>query len=265
VTGETPLDLRRGILRDFDQGRIRVLVNCMVCTEGWDSPGADCVLMARPTKSHTLYTQMVGRGLRLHDGKKDCLILDVTDNCHRHKLVTITSLLGISTEVPVNAQGRDVLTVVDEEKRKERICPVLWVLKGVCPFDDEEMPTLDDYSADNDWQMEPAAGGQLDYLKRNGFSIDKDLTYGEAAHLSQQVSKIQHKMPATPAQQYRLRELGLYVPGLTKPEASQILEMEVLKGTWTPKGNDKLRKSDALMTVDACNRRLAAARRRVSG
>jgi hypothetical protein len=75
---------RDRLLESFDRGEIRVLTNVNVLTEGWDSPRADCVLLCRPTLSTALYVQMVGRGLRVHPAKKDCLVLDLAGCFVRH-------------------------------------------------------------------------------------------------------------------------------------------------------------------------------------
>jgi superfamily II DNA or RNA helicase len=66
VCGETPIDERRDILAKFAQGEIEVLTNCAVLTEGYDHPALDCIILARPTKSTLLYTQMIGRGTRTY-------------------------------------------------------------------------------------------------------------------------------------------------------------------------------------------------------
>ncbi|MGB9804377.1 DEAD/DEAH box helicase, partial [Desulfofundulus sp.] len=96
VSGDTPEHERRELLRQFSDGEIRVLANCMVLTEGFDCPDIECVLMARPTKSRALYQQCLGRGLRPAPwaGKADCLVLDVVGNSLKHKLVTVASLEG---------------------------------------------------------------------------------------------------------------------------------------------------------------------------
>jgi len=78
VTGGTPREDRQLIYKRFETGDLRVLVNCMVLTEGWDAPWADCAVIARPTKDPGLYQQMVGRVLRTWPGKDDALVLDVT-------------------------------------------------------------------------------------------------------------------------------------------------------------------------------------------
>ena len=67
---------RAEILADFDAGRYNVLCNSMLLTEGWDCPSVDCVVVLRPTKVRSLYSQMVGRGTRLCEGKKELLLLD---------------------------------------------------------------------------------------------------------------------------------------------------------------------------------------------
>jgi len=64
------------ILSDFAAGKYDVLCNAKLLTESWDCPSADCVIVLRPTKSRTLYKQMVGIGTRLCEGKKDLLLLD---------------------------------------------------------------------------------------------------------------------------------------------------------------------------------------------
>ena len=79
-----------------DSGKTTVLCNCALLTEGWDSPSVSCIVLARPTRSGSLYTQMVGRGTRLHPGKEDCVILDVCDLYKKCSLVTLPSLLGLN-------------------------------------------------------------------------------------------------------------------------------------------------------------------------
>jgi DNA repair protein RadD len=84
VHSELAKDERRGVLASFEAGKIKILVNVGVLTEGWDSPKVDCVLMCRPTRSPGLFVQMIGRGTRLFEGKDDVLILDLAENFNRH-------------------------------------------------------------------------------------------------------------------------------------------------------------------------------------
>lgn len=84
IHSEMPGGQREMIMREFEAGRLRILVNVGVLTEGWDSPAVDCILLCRPTKSAALYVQMCGRGLRPFPGKEDVLILDLSNNCSEH-------------------------------------------------------------------------------------------------------------------------------------------------------------------------------------
>lgn len=89
IDGEMPKQERRQVLEDLHQGRITLLSNCNIVTEGWDLPECSAVILARPTLSKSLYKQMVGRGIRGGvEGKADCIVLDHADNCRRHGLVT---------------------------------------------------------------------------------------------------------------------------------------------------------------------------------
>ena len=84
VTGETPKDKREDVLKRFNAGSIHAICNVGVLTEGWDAPRADCVALLRPTQSVGLFVQMCGRGMRLHEEKDNCLLLDYGENVARH-------------------------------------------------------------------------------------------------------------------------------------------------------------------------------------
>jgi superfamily II DNA or RNA helicase len=92
VSGATPTEQRHRIFRDRQEGRIQVLANCMVLTEGFDDPGLSCAVIARPTRSNSLYTQMVGRVLRPFKGKDNALILDMVGASQDNKLITLIDL-----------------------------------------------------------------------------------------------------------------------------------------------------------------------------
>jgi superfamily II DNA or RNA helicase len=98
VHGMMPSDARARALADFREGRTQVLTNVGVLTEGFDDPGVSAVAMARPTRSEGLYAQCVGRGTRLHPGKKDCLILDFVD-LSTLSLCTLPSLFGMPRDL----------------------------------------------------------------------------------------------------------------------------------------------------------------------
>ena len=78
IVGKTPDDERRAVIAAFVRGETPVIVNVGVFTEGVDIPCAEGLLMARPTQSAMLYTQIVGRVLRLSPGKVKATIVDVT-------------------------------------------------------------------------------------------------------------------------------------------------------------------------------------------
>jgi len=84
IHAKTPDDERERNIRRFDRGEVRALCNVNVLSEGFDSTRIDCIVMLRPTASAGLYMQQVGRGLRLHPGKVNCLVLDFAGNVERH-------------------------------------------------------------------------------------------------------------------------------------------------------------------------------------
>lgn len=84
VTGETPKKEREEILKKFKARRIKYLVNVSVLTTGFDAPHVDLVALLRATESVALLQQIIGRGLRICDGKRDCLVLDYAQNIERH-------------------------------------------------------------------------------------------------------------------------------------------------------------------------------------
>jgi len=88
ITGTTPMDERDDIIRRFKCGDIRALTNVNVLTTGFDNPHIDCIVFLRPTMSPGLYYQMAGRGLRIAEGKTDCLVLDFAGNVSRHGPIT---------------------------------------------------------------------------------------------------------------------------------------------------------------------------------
>jgi superfamily II DNA or RNA helicase len=113
VDGNTETELRRAILRRLKTGETQVVVNCAVLTEGFDEPSISCVVVARPTKFHGLYVQMVGRGTRLYPGKNDLMVLDIVGASNRHELVGLVDL-GLDMDDPRKKPG-------DESERMQ--CP----------------------------------------------------------------------------------------------------------------------------------------------
>lgn len=107
VSGKTPSDVRKQIISDFTERKIPCIINCMVFTEGTDMPLIETVIVARPTVNTSLYTQMVGRGLRLSKGKKFLTLIDCVGASGRNKLCTAPTLLGLDySAVPPNKQNK---------------------------------------------------------------------------------------------------------------------------------------------------------------
>ncbi|MDX2839494.1 DEAD/DEAH box helicase [Streptomyces ipomoeae] len=105
VWGDMPKEDRTATLKKYEVGDLQALANCMVLTEGFDAPHTSCAVIARPTKSPGLYVQMAGRALRLAEGKKDALILDVMGASTRHKLASLVDLSDRLAEEPKEGQS----------------------------------------------------------------------------------------------------------------------------------------------------------------
>lgn len=108
ITGDTSKSERSARLDAFKAGEFPVLVNCGVFTEGTDIPNIDCVLLARPTRSRNLLVQMIGRGMRLYPGKKDCHIIDMVATLETG-IVTTPTLFGLDPSELVEDANLDDL------------------------------------------------------------------------------------------------------------------------------------------------------------
>jgi len=151
VCGATDKEARRKTMKAVQDGRTQILCNVGVATEGFDAPGIECIIMGRPTKSRSLYSQMAGRATRPFPGcvdgpqtadarkqaiadspKKACLIVDFVGNSGRHKLMTTLDILGgkytdeektLAEEIIKRDGGRrisDVLQEASEELIEQR-------------------------------------------------------------------------------------------------------------------------------------------------
>lgn len=115
VTSKSKKLDRDRIVKNFKDGKIPVLMNCGIFTEGTDMPNIDCLLLVRPTKSQTLLIQMIGRGLRLHDSKDFCHIIDFV-GVNGVDVVSTPTLRGLPSSL-----GLDGLTLEEMEDRKKRL------------------------------------------------------------------------------------------------------------------------------------------------
>lgn len=121
VDGTMSMEQRRSNLAAYSRGDVDVIANCAVLTEGYDEPRTDCIVVARPTRSRALYTQMVGRGTRVHPEKADCLVIDVVGVTEQHALVTIPSLFGIEQPGKVWDTERTVTDVLREQIERHAV------------------------------------------------------------------------------------------------------------------------------------------------
>ena len=87
-------------LANLNSGKIKILCNCQILTEGWDQPKISCVIIARPTKSYPLYLQMIGRTLRPYTNKKDTLIIDHSGCVYEHGFPEDAGNWTLSTKKP---------------------------------------------------------------------------------------------------------------------------------------------------------------------
>lgn len=105
VVGSTPDEQRQAVYGRFRAGATRFLVTVQVLTEGADFPMCDAVVLARPTRSRNLYSQMVGRALRLFPGKTDALVLDLSGSARHMKLVNLSQLDAKAPRQAVDEEG----------------------------------------------------------------------------------------------------------------------------------------------------------------
>jgi hypothetical protein len=135
VDGSMTMTDRTKILDEYQAGKLEVVVNCSVLTEGVDLPSTSCVVIARPTLSPLLYAQMLGRGTRLSEGKKDCLVLDLVGATSRHRLValdegeapSIKAMAGLHIDLQ---EGESLLEAVERDTERKRALGELWRRAG---------------------------------------------------------------------------------------------------------------------------------------
>lgn len=157
IHGAMPTKERADTLEAYRQGDLNILTNCMVMTEGTDLPMTSTIVVGRPTKSKGLYTQMVGRGLRLWPGKRDALVLIVAAKAAQNSLSTPVELFGDKPVEQVEAEE----TELDEAAEFEL------GLTGELPAESVGVPDAPDFldgpikvtdidlfhASKNDWRM----------------------------------------------------------------------------------------------------------------
>jgi superfamily II DNA or RNA helicase len=143
VDGGTDPERRRAILHALKDGTLPVVVNCQILTEGFDEPAVEAILLARPTQSLALFTQMVGRGTRPSPatGKQELLLFDLVDNTARHRVVSVGDLIGLRREV---RSGRRLVEEMLVEQ--ERVEAVTAFFRRLIPRLEEVTDLLEDFA-----------------------------------------------------------------------------------------------------------------------
>ena len=202
---------RAEILADFDAGKYNVLCNSMLLTEGWDCPSVDCIVVLRPTKVRSLYSQMVGRGTRLCPGKDHLLLLDFLWMTERHELCHPADLICTDEEVSkqMTANLEDAGCPIDLEEaektaaedvvaqREEALAKQLAEMKRrkkklVDPLQFEMSIQAEDlagYVPAFGWEMAPPSDKQKATLEKLGIMPDEIDNAGKATKLLDRLDK----------------------------------------------------------------------------
>ena len=246
---------RAEILEDFDQGKYNVLCNSMLLTEGWDCPSVDCVVVLRPTKVRSLYSQMVGRGTRLHPGKEHLLLLDFLWHTERHELCHPASLICENEDVarkmtedleaaagcPVDLEEAE--KKASEEvvaKREEALAAKLAEMKHrkkklVDPLQFEMSIKAEDlagYVPSFGWEMSPPSEKQKAALEKLGIYPDEIDNSGKAEKLLDRLAIRRNEGLTTPKQIRFLESRGFQHVGTWQFETAKKLIDRIAANGW---------------------------------
>lgn len=245
---------RAEILADFESGKYNVLCNSMLLTEGWDCPSVDCVIVLRPTKVRGLYCQMVGRGTRLSEGKKELLLLDFLWHTSRHELCHPAHLICETAEVaekmtaniaeagcPVDiaeaeqkasedvvAQREEALAkqLSEMKKRKRALVDPLQFEMSIAAQD------LSSYVPAFGWEMSPPSQKQLDALEKYGIYPNEIDCSGKAAMLLNRLHKRKEEGLSTPKQIRLLENKGFSHVGEWSFQAANAMITRIAANNW---------------------------------
>lgn len=250
-------DDRKQILADFDAGKYDILCNSMLLTEGWDCPSVDCIVVLRPTKSRSLYCQMVGRGTRLNPGKTHLLLLDFLWLINKHELCRPAYLISTDEDVIKIATEKlekedmpmDIEDVVEEAEsdavaqREEALARELEAMKRkkralVDPLQFEMSilaKDLSDYKPNFGWECEEPSKKQKDALEKAGIFTDDIESAGKAALLLDKIQKRRIDGLTTPKQIRCLERYGFkHVGQWPFEEANKMIKMIAANGWRVP-------------------------------
>lgn len=253
---------RAQILTDYEAGRYNVLCNSMLLTEGWDCPTVDCIIVLRPTKVRSLYSQMVGRGTRLAPEKADLLLLDFLWHTERHELCHPASLICENEEVAKKmtenlekAAGCPMDLETAEEQassdvvaeREQALAEQLKQMRArkrklVDPLQFEmsiQAEDLSSYVPAFGWECAPASDKQKEALEKLGIMPDEIDNAGKAKMLLDRLHKRQTEGLTTPKQIRFLEGRGFKNVGTWQFEAASNMINRIAACGWhIPRGVD---------------------------
>ena len=251
---------RSEVLKNFEQGKYNVLCNSMLLTEGWDCPSVDCVIVLRPTKVRSLYSQMVGRGTRLCEGKDHLLLLDFLWHTERHELCHPASLICENEKVakkmtenlenaagmPVDIEEAERIAAEDVvQQREEALAKKLAEQKRkkkklVDPLQFEMSILAEDlanYVPAFGYQMAPASQKQIAALEKFGiYPIDFEIAV-KAVLLLDRLNKRREEGLTTPKQIRFLESRGFQHVGTWQFDDARNMISRIQAAGWRiPRG-----------------------------
>ena len=254
---------RTEVLKAFDKGEYNVLCNFMLLTEGWDCPSVDCVIVLRPTKVRSLYSQMVGRGTRLCEGKSYLLLLDFLWHTERHELCHPADLICEKKEVarkmtenleetagcPMDLEeaerkaSEDVIAEREESLAKQLQEMRTRKKKLVDPLQFEmsiQAEDLSGYVPAFGWEMAPPSDKQKQELEKRGILPDEIDNAGKANLILDRLHKRQEEGLTTPKQIRCLEKYGFQHVGTWTFEAGKNMIDRIAACGWrgAPRGVD---------------------------
>lgn len=248
---------RNEITEAFANGKYNVLCNSMLLTEGWDCPSVDCVIVLRPTKSRALYTQMIGRGTRLCEGKDHLLVLDFLWHYEKHSLCRPAHLIAKSNDVAIKMTEiletssmdletaeaeaeRDVLAEREAALAKELAAMRKKKAKLVDPLQFEfsiQAEDLTHYVPTFGWQVSSITDKQKKTIEDFGLNPDAIEDAGKASMLIDRLHKRKAEGLSTPKQIRFLENKGFKNVGTwTNTQASNMISRISASGWRIPKG-----------------------------
>ena len=235
----------------------------MLLTEGWDCPSVDCVIVLRPTKVRSLYSQMVGRGTRLCEGKSHLLLLDFLWHTERHELCHPADLIcekkEVARKMTENLEGtagcpmdleaaerkasEDVIAEREESLAKQLQEMRTRKKKLVDPLQFEmsiQAEDLSGYVPAFGWEMAPPSDKQKQELEKRGILPDEIDNAGKANLILDRLHKRQEEGLTTPKQIRCLEKYGFQHVGTWTFEAGKNMIDRIAACGWrgAPRGVD---------------------------